>query len=395
MGLCAAPVDSVRYGPFHGPLTALLDGDTDKIVVTETYPREFYQYFRFGASGHGSKRKQEDRIRWVPRLLDWAKSLAVSWQPDIRHRVEAGFSADINGEDEFDAVVGLLGMIAVVTAAIESGEPSDDPAVLSVEGWILGRAPDAISAKLASRPIRVPAPTESSPATKAKNEIPQSADSRTPLDRGTAGQSAQAKYERLHRKEQERLERTWGRLSGMAKALHNDPQSITAWRKGAKGERRVAGHLERLIGDRAVFLHDRRVPGTRGNVDLLIVAPSGIWIVDAKHYKGKVKQRNIGGRVNPDLRLFVGGRDRSAVADGMRWQAEAVKTAVGDSAIPIHSALCFVDADWGLFSKPFQHNGVWVGWVKRLAEMVQAKGSFGQDDIDRMAMTLAEGLPAR
>jgi hypothetical protein len=130
---------SVRYWPFHGPLTALLDGDPDTVVVTETYPREFYQHFRSGSGGRGSKTKREDRLRWIPGLFHCADALGVTWGSDILLRVEAGFSDDINGEDEFDAVVGLLGMIGVVSGAIESGEPRDDPAVTSVEGWILGR----------------------------------------------------------------------------------------------------------------------------------------------------------------------------------------------------------------------------------------------------------------
>lgn len=138
--ISAAPAASVRYWPFHGPLQALLDGDPTTVVVAETYPREFYQYFRFGPTGRGSKTKQEDRLRWIPALLDWATSLGVTWQPEIAQRVGAGFSDDINGEDEFDAVVGLLGMIAVVTGAMESGEPRDDSSVVGVEGWILGRS---------------------------------------------------------------------------------------------------------------------------------------------------------------------------------------------------------------------------------------------------------------
>ena len=108
-------------------------------MVAETYPREFYQHFRSGPSGRGSKTKQEDRLRWIPALLDWAMALGMTWQPEIAQRVGIGFSDDINGEDELDAVVGLLGMIAVVTGAMESGEPTDDPAIGSVEGWILGR----------------------------------------------------------------------------------------------------------------------------------------------------------------------------------------------------------------------------------------------------------------
>ena len=130
------PVGSVRYWPFGGPLTSLLDGDANAIVVAETYPREFYQRFRSGSSG--SKTKRADRLQWVPGLFGWADGLGVSWGVDVVRRVEAGFSDDINGEDEYDAVVGLLGMIGVVTGAIDSGEPRDDPSVTTVEGWMSG-----------------------------------------------------------------------------------------------------------------------------------------------------------------------------------------------------------------------------------------------------------------
>ena len=79
--------------------------------------------------------------------------------------------------------------------------------------------------------------------------------------------------------------------------------------KGGEGERRHANLLERIVGARGVVLHDRRVPGTQGNIDHIAVVLSGIWIVDAKKYKGKVKQKDVGGTLRKDTRLYVGGRD--------------------------------------------------------------------------------------
>jgi hypothetical protein len=110
-------------------------------VVAETYPREYYQYLRQPgvAVARWSKRRQADRLAWMPGLLRWADSLGVTWQADVLSRVRSGFSAQADGEDEFDAVIGLLGMIAVVTGVIPAGEPGDDPAIAAVEGWILGR----------------------------------------------------------------------------------------------------------------------------------------------------------------------------------------------------------------------------------------------------------------
>lgn len=58
--------------------------------------------------------------------------------------------------------------------------------------------------------------------------------------------------------------------------------------QGSEGERRLAAHLLRTVGDHAVLLHDRKVPRTRGNIDHLAVAASGVWVMDAKNYRGLV-----------------------------------------------------------------------------------------------------------
>jgi len=131
----------IALWPFAGPLPRLLDG-RDRIVVTETYPREYYHHVRVPGTpaNRWSKRRQANRLTLLPGLLRWAESLGVAWHRDILCRAEEGFSAGANGEDEFDAVVGLLAMISVVTGTVPTGEPGDDPAISSIEGWILGRA---------------------------------------------------------------------------------------------------------------------------------------------------------------------------------------------------------------------------------------------------------------
>jgi hypothetical protein len=143
--LAAAQRDpGIALWPFAGSLPELLDG-ASRIVAVETYPREYYQYARVPGSARTrwSKRRRADRLAFVPGIISWAASLGVSWKPRIRSRVDEGFSDGANGEDEFDAVIGLLAMISVVTGALPSGEPRDDPAISTVEGWILGRPASA------------------------------------------------------------------------------------------------------------------------------------------------------------------------------------------------------------------------------------------------------------
>jgi len=124
--------------PFDGPLAALLRSRA-RFVVAETYPREFYRYIGAPAD-RWSKRRRADRLRCVPGLLARADCLGVRWRADVRARVCAGFDPGPAGEDEFDATVGLLGMIAVLAGVIAPGVPADDRAVVTTEGWILGRA---------------------------------------------------------------------------------------------------------------------------------------------------------------------------------------------------------------------------------------------------------------
>jgi hypothetical protein len=129
----------IALWPFDGSLRCLLAGPAS-FVVAEAYPREYYRYVGAPPAARWSKRRRDDRLMCVPRLLAWAESLDVVFAPDVRRRLTAGFGDGLAGEDQFDSVVGVLGMIGVVTGAIAVGLPDDDPAVVTIEGWILGRA---------------------------------------------------------------------------------------------------------------------------------------------------------------------------------------------------------------------------------------------------------------
>ena len=126
--------------PFDGNIAESIRAH--EITVVETYPREFYRWaapeWPLG-SQRWSKTRKEDRQLWAASIATWVSELGMAWTDDVRDMAYDGFGSDSNGEDRFDALIGLLGMIAVVTGALDSGVPSDDPAVVSVEGWILGR----------------------------------------------------------------------------------------------------------------------------------------------------------------------------------------------------------------------------------------------------------------
>ena len=61
----------------------------------------------------------------------------VVFSDGARDCIEDGFRE----EDDFDAMVGLLSMLLVMTGKRANAVP-DEQAVRNVEGWILGQSPD-------------------------------------------------------------------------------------------------------------------------------------------------------------------------------------------------------------------------------------------------------------
>jgi hypothetical protein len=152
--------------------------------------------------------------------------------------------------------------------------------------------------------------------------------------------------------------------------------------------------------DGDVVLHDRRIPGTRANIDHIAVTRSGaVWAIDAKNYSGKVQRIDKGGWFSTDLRLYVGRRDCTRLVPAMAKQVEAIRAALGDSVIrefsvSVRAALCFVNAEWSLFAKPLELGGVWIGWPKALGARLRAEGELAPGHLAILARRVADALPS-
>jgi hypothetical protein len=123
--------------PFDGPMLKLLE--SSDAVIVETYPRDVYLQLglHMGAIGT-AKTNQADRAAEAPRLLRWCVDNAVRPDEGLVDQIVDGFGAAKDGEDRFDAVVGLFGMIQTMRRATEPELPNDPQARL-VEGWMFGR----------------------------------------------------------------------------------------------------------------------------------------------------------------------------------------------------------------------------------------------------------------
>lgn len=211
----------------------------------------------------------------------------------------------------------------------------------------------------------------------------------------TAGGSAQAIYDRRSARREQRIRQAHPILGGMILALSDEPQSTTAWGRGAAGERRVGATLDNLAVDGIVALHDRRIPGRQANIDHLAVTPSGVWVIDAKRYQGQVAKKDVGGWFSTDWRLYVGRRDCTKLVTAMGRQVEATRTALGSESaeVPVHPLLCFVDAEWSWFAKPFTLDGVTIAWPKAAANLLRQAGQLTPGQVTQIAARLTQWLP--
>ena len=203
----------------------------------------------------------------------------------------------------------------------------------------------------------------------------------------SAGASARREYEKRKARDEARIRKEWGRLGGVAVALTPERHSTRAWATGAVGEERVGVLLDALRSDAVSVLHDRRIPGSRANIDHLVVDSNGIWVIDAKRYKGRPERRVEGGLFRPRVEmLYVGGRNKTALVEGVQWQVSKVQDAL--EGVPVAGFLCFVESDWGLLSASFSVAGVEVLWPRKLASRIKSAPT-GPLDVAAIAAALA------
>jgi hypothetical protein len=207
------------------------------------------------------------------------------------------------------------------------------------------------------------------------------------IDLGVAGASARREHERRRANREQRVREEHPRLGGLILAFSDEPSHQRMWERGAGGEELVARSLAKHLEPDVVVLHDRGIPGSRANIDHIAVAPSGVWVIDSKRYKGQVEiSKPLFGRP----RLTISGRDKTKLVEGLAKQVAYIGPIVSDIApgTPIHGALCFVDADLPLI-RTLTFNGYPLLYPKRLAKRINEPGPLAQEHVHELARALA------
>jgi hypothetical protein len=130
----------VKLWPFDGAFRDL--AQPGQVAIAETYPAEALR--QLGLKLHGSKQSQASRAAMAGNIFSVMRQLDAKTSDDLRLQIEAGFGPKKSAEDPFDSLIGVLGVINVLSG----NRPDTTPLPADKwQGWVLGQTDLPMSAK--------------------------------------------------------------------------------------------------------------------------------------------------------------------------------------------------------------------------------------------------------
>jgi hypothetical protein len=141
------------------------------------------------------------------------------------------------------------------------------------------------------------------------------------------------------------------------------------------------------------------MPKSRANVDHIAIAPSGVFVIEAKRYKGKIEVRKP---LFGDAKLVVRGRDKTKLVEGLRRQVEAVRAALAvvEQDVAVGGCFCFINPDGQaggsgipLF-RTLSIDGFPLFYPRKLSKRLNRPGPLDEERMAILAEVLVEFFPS-
>jgi len=141
------------------------------------------------------------------------------------------------------------------------------------------------------------------------------------------------------------------------------------------------------------------MPNSRANIDHIVVVASGVYVIDAKRYHGKIKVANP---LFAAPKLKIGGRDRTKLVDGLGKQVAVVHAVLNTVApdVPVRGCLCFLVPEGVLADsrlpllRTLKIKGYPLYYPRRLAKRLNQDGPLTPDQARMIHAHLAASLQA-
>jgi hypothetical protein len=116
-------------------------------------------------------------------------------------------------------------------------------------------------------------------------------------------------------------------VAGWGLRFRPSPDAV-AWRRGAAGERRTARLLGQLERHGWTVLHDLALPGSRANLDHLVIGPGGVFAIDSKQYQGRLQLDAVG-------KLWHGRYPLAPAVRAASWEADQAAQVLPDPGVAV------------------------------------------------------------
>jgi Nuclease-related domain len=172
--------------------------------------------------------------------------------------------------------------------------------------------------------------------------------------------------------------------------------TVRRWVQRSEHDRRSRPRLE-FVADEVVVLNDRRVPGSKLSIDLVAVSPAGVFVIEAKNYKGLVYTKRLGPvwDLGPH-QLHIGRRNCTSSIDDVTKKGEAVRGVLlatpWGSEVPVKAVLCLTRADWG-YAAGVEVDDVLVAWPKLIAGRMKEPVVMDSSTVQEVSEMIAQRLP--
>lgn len=130
-----------------------------------------------------------------------------------------------------------------------------------------------------------------------------------------------------------------------------------SWNKGIKGEYIVAEYLNQLPEDYFVF-NDVKFPGSYGNLDHVVVGPTGVYVIETKNYEGffLVKGNDWFYKNGSRVKKAKGQPGKQVMANSMSLKKFLEDNGVNINGVWINSIVTLIDNNFKIEQKPEYYN---------------------------------------
>lgn len=190
----------------------------------------------------------------------------------------------------------------------------------------------------------------------------------------------------------------WEPVTGSSSVRQTPGEGAWTGPRADESEYLVWTMLRHGLSGGEMILSDRRVPGGEGYVDLIVVAPTGVWVIDATKWASV----SYGSKGTMAPRLYAGKQDVTPTVEKLYSYVIPVAGIVGDPSVPIHPAMAILveqcDMWTGLrfrLGRPIRHERVWICPPALLLDEIRKPGPLSQRQIVHIGHRLDEALPPR